>query len=219
MSNKEEEVPQVGLLLDLSLRCTGWVVVRDEPLSEFPDGHFGLPWIAWGEIPLTDTTLSLHERIGQLGLALDVLLAKWKPVWIAAEMPAHAFAARGGKSVSNATSVIMQQRAFGATYLLTWLRGVPFLDVDPSLSKYATTGKPKADKKTVSWCLGTRFGVPVKRDGKFDWPKGATEAVRDALAVTFYINNLRLIHGISWLDICLAAQSKPPAQQWYEHAS
>lgn len=199
------------LLLDLSLRCTGYAVVEwDENLGLGP--HLLEATIAAGEIPLTDTSISLQERLAQLGASLKKLYDDYLPTLVAAEMPKNMFQARpGGKSVSNNNSAMMQQRAFGVAMYVYWTAQVPFIEVDPSLSKFCLTGNKQASKTVVADMLALLLGITRKSRG-YNWPKGWTEAVRDALAVLAFLDYRRKMfynQPDGWLAHLLHEQHKP----------
>jgi Holliday junction resolvasome RuvABC endonuclease subunit len=201
-----------ALLLDLSLRKTGFAVVSWPPtFDEETDLYlYGDNILFKGELPLERADLSIQERVGTLALLLSQLVEWWNPIFIAAEMPTNMYQARpGGKSVSSAASVIQQQRAFGAAMAEFWALGVPFIEVDPAQSKTALTGKRTASKDLVKEYLAIRMGAKLST-GEYRWPKGVTEAVRDALAVLWFLDyRYRLYPDGDWLDRLLKEQHKP----------
>lgn len=213
--------PNPVLLLDLSLRCTGYALIN-WPATFLPNGTwqniFAPTWSGvptWGEWKLERADLSIQERVGTVALLVKTLLDTYHPVFVASEMPRHMYQASGGRSVSNNQSTLMQQRVFGAISSLTWLAGVPFLEVDPAWSKQALTGKRGAKKDEVRERLALRLGLATTTGKQIRFPKGITQAVIDALAVAFYLHHQRDIYGpMAWLDKTLALQEKPPACDW-----
>lgn len=208
------------LLLDLSLRCTGYAVVQ-WPAHFRPDGRWETPLAQqigpdkpFGEFKVERSDLSIQERVGMVSLLIDGLVNLYKPQCVAAEMPQHMFQGSHGRSVSNSQSALMQQRVFGAVSALLWMRGMPFLEIDPTLSKAALTGKKGASKNDVRFVLGWRLGFATHENPIVRFPKGWTEAVRDALAVGFYLQNRYEVYGQDWLEKTLEQQHKPELSQW-----
>ncbi len=204
---------ECALLLDLSLRKTGYAIVP-WPAKFDENGLYLDKPLVQGEFPLERADLSIQERVGTLALLLGGLVKSWAPLFVAAEMPANMYQARpGGKSVSSASSVIQQQRAFGAAMSEFWAQGVPFIEVDPAQSKVALTGKRTASKDLVKEYLAIKMGAKLP-SGEIRWPKGITEAVRDALAVIWYLDFRYMLYPESeWLDRLLNEQKKPKAEE------
>lgn len=209
------------LLLDLSLRCCGYAVVSF-PFTFDDAGILHSPLVSqvagispYGEFKLENPRASAQERLGLLSALLERVIEAYRPLLVAAEMPRNMYQSRsGGPSVSNNASVMLQQKCFGMAMALCWSIGVPFVEVDPALSKQLLTGKRTADKRTVALCLARRVAGVDPEAKRIAWPKGWTEAVRDALAVIFYLEYRRNLFpgpGNDWLDRILAEQDKPDA--------
>lgn len=210
------------LLLDLSVRCTGYAVIQ-WPANFRPDGTWAEPLAQqaitvppFGEFKVERADLSVQERIGIVTLLVNGLVDLYQPLCVAAEMPRHMFQGNAGRSVSNNQSTLMQQRVFGAVSAALWMRGMPFIEVDPKWSKGALTGKSGAKKTDVKLALAKRLGLTADHGRQPRFPKGWTESVRDALAVAFYLQHQYTIYGADWLDTTLGLQAKPTLSWWHD---
>jgi Holliday junction resolvasome RuvABC endonuclease subunit len=225
MSALEVEAPALprpkdrlrALCLDLSMTATGWVVVEtpfrwrlsgilQDPRASSPYSRDNF----WGQITLRDGKVPVAERIGTLcrelqqvvlhcasdGIPLDMVLA---------EVPNSTFEQPG--RVKSMGSIMAQQRTFGAVaQWLTFMVGVPYLEVSPNDAKFCATGQRSAKKDAVRRVVTTQLtGLAPEDGGKL--PRSVTEAVIDAFAVGYWASKqheMALAGSPSGLDPLLA---------------